>query len=188
MPTKQKTYAVDVWYMEYRDGTSDKFYQVFVSETGLCVLRWGRRGSAGQHSEAHYGNYDKARENGLKQVYAKKSKGYVQQDEDAKFMATENALHRAQGGYPQPLVDEWHEAKSKGQFEGAKQSVLKHYADFSDQVQRLLHQAEYSDFETLSDKFTAIEEIWEEISDKHAEVSAAMDLTRQTLFQKLVNS
>jgi len=184
---KPKEYAVDVWYMEYRSGTSDKFYQVFVSESGLTVLRWGRRGSAGQHSESRYASYDDARDNGLKQVFAKKSKGYTQQYPDSKFMASSDALDRAQGGNPTALVQEWNDALRNNQFEGAKQTVLKHYSDFSERVQTLLHQAEYADFGTLSDEFTAIEEVWEEINDKHAEVNAAMDLTRQTLFQKMMS-
>jgi predicted DNA-binding WGR domain protein len=186
MAIKSKQYAVDTWYMEYRAGTSDKFYQVFVSESGLTVLRWGRRGTAGQHSESRYASYDEARDHGLKQVFAKKSKGYSQQGPDTKFMATQEALDAAQRGNPNPLISEWAEAQRNGQYAGAKQTVLKHYADFSDRVQTLLHQAEYADAGTLTEEFAAIEEVWEEISDKHREVQAALDLTRQTLFQKMM--
>lgn len=183
---KPQQYAVDVWYMEYRSGTSDKFYQVFVSEKGLTVLRWGRRGTSGQSSVAAYRTYDEARDHGLKQVFAKKSKGYSQQGTEQKFMVDEEVLRYAQNGNPNYLVNAWQEAMRKGQFEGAKQTVLKHYADFSDRVQGLLARAENASFDDLTNEFEAIEQVWDEISDKHAEVSAAMSLVKSTLFQKMM--
>lgn len=188
MATKTKQYAVDVWYLEYRVGTSDKFYQVFVSENGIVTLRWGRRGTAGQHSVARYSTYDDARDHGLKQVFAKKSKGYTQQGPDTKFLADQEVLDAALRGSPARLVSTWNEALRNGQFEGAKQTVLKHYEDFAERIKALMIQAEHSDFAQLSDEFEAVEKVWEEISDKHAEVNAAMQLTKATLYQKLISS
>lgn len=186
MPAKKRQYAVDVWTLEYRSGASDKFYQVFVSETGLTVLRWGRRGSAGQNSATRYKSYDEARDQGLKQVFAKKSKGYSASYPDQKFLVDEGVLNSAQGGNPNPLVAAWNTAMREGAFAGAKQTVLKHYADFADRVQILLNRAEHESLESLSEELNGLEEVWEEISDKHGEVSAALDLAKATLFQRMM--
>jgi predicted DNA-binding WGR domain protein len=188
MATKNLKYAVDVWTLEYRSGSSDKFYQVFVSETGLCVLRWGRRGTSGQSSTTAYSSYDAARDQGLKQVFAKKSKGYSARYPDQKYLVSQDALNYAKNGQVSVLVREWELALREGTFEGAKQTVLKHYADFAERVQTLLHRASNEDFETLSQEFEGIEEVWQEITDKHAEVSAAMDLAKITLFQRMMSS
>lgn len=183
--TKTLETAVESWYLEYRSGTSDKFYHVMVADNGLVVLRWGRRGTSGQHSEARYRTYDEAHDHGLKQVYAKKSKGYVQHS-SIKFLATIDALNRAQEGYLDPLVRRWREALANGEVSAAKETVLKHYEEFSDRVQRLLNRASTEDFAALTDEFESIEAVWGEISDKHAEVTAAMNLVKATLFQKMM--
>jgi len=188
MPAKKRQHAVDVWTLEFRSGTSDKFYQVFVSETGVTVLRWGRRNTAGQSSCVRYRTYDEARDQGLKQVFAKKSKGYSASYPDQKFLVDSDVLDRAQGGNPDRLVEAWKSAMREGAFAGAKQTVLKHYADFADRVQILLNRAAHEDFESLQEEFESLESVWEEINDKHGEVSAAMELAKMTLFQRMMAS
>lgn len=187
MARKPTHYSCTGWYMEYSEGTSNKFYQVFVSETGVCVLRWGRIGSAGQDSTTRYASYDEARDQGLKQVFAKKSKGYVQKYGDFTFMASTEALEYALQGSPSRLASEWTEALEKGEWDGAKTTVLKHYADFSERVKLLMDRSATSDFDTTMDEYTALEEVWAEIDDKHGEVVAAMSLAKMTLMQRLMS-
>jgi predicted DNA-binding WGR domain protein len=181
-----KKYAATAWYMEYREGTSDKFYEVIITESGVCMLRWGRRGSTGQNSVNRYASYDEARDQGLKQVFAKKSKGYVQSYGDFKFMATTEAIDYALRGNPTQLHAEFWDALSSGQFDGAKETVLKHYADFSESVKILMERAASGDTATTMDEYEQLERVWEEINDKHAEVSAAMSIAKMTLMQKLM--
>lgn len=184
---KNQKYAVTVWYMEYQQGGSDKFYQVFVSESGVCVLRWGRRGAVGQHSVTAFASYDEARDVGLRQVYAKKSKGYVQKYGDMKFMASKDALDYAQNGNPQPLAAEFAKSLESGQFDGAKEAVLKHYTDFAEQAKALMDRAASADLDTVMNEYDQLEQVWAEINDKHAEVEIAMSVAKQTMMQKLMS-
>lgn len=183
-----KHYACTAWHMEYREGTSNKFYEVFVAENGLCVLRWGRIGAIGQHSVTRYSTYDEARDQGLKQVFAKKSKGYNQTYGDAQFMASIEALNNAQRDNPSYLVGELQESLRRGQFDGAKQAVLKQYADFAEKVKDLMVRAETGDIHDSMEEYQQLEGVMTEINEKHAEVTAAMTLAQQTLFQKLMTS
>lgn len=185
MPKKAVQQAVEAWILEFRNGTSDKFYAIYVTEAGVTVLRWGRRGTAGQSSANAYKNYDDARDQGLKQVFAKKSKGYSQIHE-GKFLVDVSIIEAALRGDAYSLHLKWQEAMNKGEFEGTKQTVLKNYADFAERVQRLLARAEDSSFEELNREFEAIEEVWAEISDRHGEVSAALNLAKVTLFQRMM--
>lgn len=181
-----KHYACTAWYMEYREGTSDKFYEVIISENGVCMLRWGRRGAIGQSSVNRYSSYDEARDQGLKQVFAKKSKGYVQKYGDQKFMASTNALDYALQGNPALLTGEFADSLRNGQFDGAKEAVLKHYADFAEQVKALMDRAATGNTEMTMNEYEQLERVWAELDDKHAEVSAAMSIAKATLMQKLM--
>lgn len=182
----EKEYACTAWYMEYRDGTSDKFYHVIISETGVCMLRWGRRGAVGQSSVNRYSSFDEARDQGLKQVFAKRSKGYESKYSDQKFLATNTALEYALRGSITKLVDEFNMSLANGQFDGAKETVLKHYREFAEQVKELMDRAATGDTARTMDEYEQLEKVWDEISDVHAEVSAAMSIAKMTLMQKLM--
>lgn len=186
--TANTEYPCTGWYMEYHDPSTNarKFYQVFVSDTGVCILRWGRIGTTGQQSATPYSSFDEARDQGLKQVFAKKSKGYVQKYGDFKFTCTKGALDKALRGVSAELCDQWNVALQNGEFDGAKASVLKHYADFAEKVKELMDRAATDDFDTSMKQFEELERVWEEISDKHGEVEAAFSIAKMTLAQKLL--
>ncbi len=179
-------YATDCWYMEYVEGTSSKFYEVMIVESGVCVLRWGRIGSAGQSSVTAYPTYDEARDQGLKQVFAKKSKGYVTKYE-ATFMASTNSISRARNVSPVDMHHEFITSMRDGAFNAAKSTVLKHYAEFAEQVKTLMDRAATGDFAQTMEEYEQVEKVWAEINDKHAEVSAAMSIAKATLMQKLMS-
>ena len=179
---------VHVWHLTYIQGTSRKFYRVYVTEGGLCFLRWGRIGTAGQHNHAAYGSYDEALDHGLKQVYEKRAKGYLEDHGDLKFTATDTAIIRARNGDITDLDNEWTAAMNNGEFEAAKTEVLKHYADFSRRIQNLLNQAGTADTDTIMDAYESADSVWTEICDHHDEVTAAMGLLKATLMKNLVGA
>jgi len=69
------------WYLEYRDGTSDKFHRTIVTRAGeswLMITNWGRRGSSGQSLVKGYKTSDAATDAAITLVRQKKRKGYQQ--------------------------------------------------------------------------------------------------------------
>ncbi|MDN8806865.1 WGR domain-containing protein, partial [Staphylococcus aureus] len=77
MPKSQT--VVDIYRLTFQSGSSNKFYNVYIAEDGTVVLRWGRMHTHGQSSVSAMPTYDDAVDLGMRQVYAKKSKGYTQQ-------------------------------------------------------------------------------------------------------------
>lgn len=189
MATKKRPLAITSWILHFRDAgsNSNKFYEVYVGENGLCVLRWGRIGSTGQSSVTRYSSYDEARDHGLKQVFAKKAKGYVTQYSDMKFMVDADIVdHTQMASDPAGLVNAFRDSLSKGQFDGAKEAVLKHYADFADQAQRLMDRAGRQSLDEVIGEYEQLESVWDEINDKHSEIEAVMSIAKQTMAQKLM--
>lgn len=186
---KIKDYGARYWRLEYKNAAqnSNKFYEVFIVDNGVCVLRWGRIGTAGQ-SKAHAGTYTDVESVGLRQVYAKQGKAYKAVQSDFKFVVDEETVDNARRGNTAGLAKACTEARADGQFGGARDAVLKHYADFSTQVQELLHNAATYDFEVVIEEYDALEKVWADIEDKHREVVTAMSLAKQTLMQKLVGA
>lgn len=188
MATKEITeFQVTAWHLEYREGSSNKFYRVYVTENGLTVLKWGRIRTHGQSSFSTHSDYTSALDAGLKQVYEKRAKGY-QQIHEIQFTGTITAIRTARGGDPSLLDREYQDALNSGSYETAKVEVLKHYAAFSEQIQSLLGRAQYTDLAELLDQYEQVEQAWAEIDDKHREVTAAMQLTKAALMTKLVGS
>src|SRR5579885_1191544 len=109
MPTTSCT----VTELHYREGSSDKFYRVFLIGN-IVHVNWGRRGTAGQWQSKSLGSTYMAEDHATKQVYAKEAKGYVETGR-AVFQANVNdstlVLSRlfdqnrqAKGAMPQPNV------------------------------------------------------------------------------------
>lgn len=70
------TTQVRYWYLEQRDGASQKFYEVWTFDH-IAITAWGRIGTHGQH-KVHdvFSNSDDATARAIAQVYAKRSKKY----------------------------------------------------------------------------------------------------------------
>ena len=181
--------AVYAWTLSFQDNAknSNKYYNVFVAENGMYWLHWGRVGSSGQSSSGRQGTFDDARDIGLRQVFAKKSKGYSQHNEAVKFMIPQSQLEEylsRNDAYSLRVM--FSEAMRNGQFSGARDAVLKHYAEFSDQAQRLLAGAQTNDFAQVLEQYEDLKKVWEDINDKHSEVEIAMNMVDQTLAMRLV--
>lgn len=182
---KKSTTIVDAYYLTYKDGRSNKFYEVLITEDGTTILHWGRIHTAGQSSVSVMGSYDDAHDVAMRQVYAKKSKGY-NQDRADKFVVDSEIVRWAKEGNPSRLFDAIVESRREGQFTGLKEAVLTHYKDFADQAQNLMNRADGMDFEEVSNEFDELKKVWEEIQDKHSEVQTVLSLAEATFMRKLL--
>lgn len=184
-PKKPETIVVDAYYLTYQGGGSNKFYEVLISDDGTCVLHWGRIGTSGQSSVTTMPTYDEAHDLGMRQVYAKKSKGYSQQSA-SKFVVEREHLRWAKDGNPAHLFLEVNNARRDGQYSGVKDAVLTHYTDLAEKAQALMNRAERGDLVEVSDEYEALEQAWEAIQDKHAEIEVAMSLAKATFTKRLL--
>lgn len=182
-----KQILVHTWYLEFSDDRSHKFYKAYITESGVCILRWGRIGADGQSNVHTFGTYEQAKALGLRQAYAKEAKGYVVKYADLIFSVNEDVLDQAQDGHWNPIDQAWSQATRGGEWDAAKTEVVGVYATFADRIKNLLDRAEGAEVETLLDEFSAADAVWDEINNKHDEVNAAMTLARATLMQKLVS-
>lgn len=183
-----KPIICESWLLECTTNQSQKFYHVTTTENGYVFLRWGRIGTSGQHKVEKVSTYELATDLALRQVYAKRSKGYRQKYGPMKFETTDDSILRAKNGNLAYLLDSEIRSRDTGFFEGEKKAVLKHYEDFSRQVQSFIrfNQSEGSD--SLYEDFERLEKEWAELSDKHAEVEAAFGLAKATLLKNLIGS
>lgn len=182
---KKSTTIVDAYYLTYRDGRSNKFYEVLITEDGTTILHWGRIHTAGQSSVSVMGSYEDAHDVAMRQVYAKKSKGY-NQDRADKFVIDTEIVRWAKEGNPARLFEAIAQSRAEGKFSGLKDAVLTHYKDFADQAQNLMNRADSMEFEQVSDEFDELKAVWEEIKDKHAEVETVLSLAEATFMRKLM--
>ncbi len=183
---KPTHYPTMHWYLEQRDASSNtaKFYNVMVTETGVCVLRWGRIGTAGQSKTTPYPTHEQALVEGRKQVYAKLHKGYVQQYGDLIFSASVDAINRARQGNPSLLWAESQQSFDTGAMEGSKDAGLKHYRDFLEQAKDVTAKAA-GDPEHPLERLEELERVWAEIEDLHDQARTAMDLAKATIYSKV---
>jgi predicted DNA-binding WGR domain protein len=66
-------------YLEYRGGTSDKFYRIVIAEIGdqfMTTAWWGRRGSTGQTQTKSFGSRAEAENIYDRFIWEKLRKGY----------------------------------------------------------------------------------------------------------------
>lgn len=69
--------SVRYWRLEFTEGTSNKFYEVWLNEIDCeIILSWGRKNTEGQTDRKLFPNAEDAKAKALAQVYAKQSKGY----------------------------------------------------------------------------------------------------------------
>jgi predicted DNA-binding WGR domain protein len=181
----KKTTVVDAYYLTFRDGRSNKYYEVLITEDGTTVLHWGRMHTAGQSSVSVMSNYEDAHDIAMRQVYAKKSKGY-NQDRADKFVIDSELVRYAKEGNTVPLFNAINEARREGKFTGMKDAVLTHYKDLADQAQSLMNRADGMDFEQVEAEFDELKQVWEEIQDKHAEIATVIGLAEATFTRKLL--
>ena len=164
-----------------------KFYTVLIAGN-IVVTAWGRIGTQGQSKIQKLPSYDDAESIGLRQVYAKQSKGYEPQAKGVKFMVDDKVLaESASQDNTGPLTRAFFKAMNDPEFEGDKQAVAKHYDEFVAKAQSLLDSASTRNFEEVHNAFEELEVAWNAISDKHAEAEITVSFLRQTLAQRLMS-
>ena len=176
--------ACEGWELTYQSGNSNKFYRIIVTENGWTSFQWGRMHSNGQSSIQFHGTTAQARDAALRQVFAKRGKGYSV-SRHLKFMASRQSVRYMQEGNPTAVAREFLDSSP---FDGEKKTVLRHYDEFSELLVQALSQAEHGDLSEVLDKTEQIETIWSEIDARHAEANAALSLMKATLAARLAGS
>lgn len=177
--------VVDLYHLTYQSGTSNKFYNVYIAEDGTCVLRWGRIGTHGQSSVSVLPTYDEGHDLAMRQVYAKKSKGYTQQH-SSKYVIDAQHVKWAKEGNPDSLFGAIDTAAREGAFTGVRDAVLTHYADLAEKAQSIMARADGMDFEAVSNEYDQLKEVWGEIQERHAEIQVTMSIAEATFARKLL--
>lgn len=176
------------WYLEYRQGTSNKFYTVLIADNGVVITNWGRIGSEGQGKIDKMPNFEAADDVGRRQLYAKKSKGYEALATEVKFPVEEVVLNESCSR------DRWNviarlfaKARTEPQFEGDKQAVATHYQEFVKRASKLLDTASTRSFDEVWAEGEELQEAWKELEDQHGQAKVTVDLLTQTLNQRLMS-
>lgn len=184
--TTTKT-IVSGYYLENTMPGHNKFYTVLIAEDGTVLTNWGKIGADGQSKCDKMPSARQAEEVGLRQFYAKSTRGYKVKHEGVKFEVDPKLLNDANAGAVRPLLRAWQETRTQPALAAEQQVALRHYDDFAKKAQELLEDAPNMDFETLWARHAELVEVWTALSDKHAEVSTIVDLTKATLMKKLMD-
>ncbi len=183
---------VVAWYLENRNPPHKKFYTVLVADDGTLVLHWGRIGTGGQFKVEQHRDAAQARNIGLRQVYAKGSKGYAMIDEELKFIATVEQVKRAHEGTQgcHHLAALFKVAKDNPAFAGEQKAAAKHYDSFIGSAEALLHRLTSGgeEFETVYAEYQALQEAWSELAERHDTAAATLQLTASKVQQRLMSA
>lgn len=187
------TLSVQSWYLECKEGSSNKFYEVHYVEDGSVVLRWGRIGTYGQ-SKVERLNPEGGRTVALRQVYTKAAKGYDVVTDCFRWEVDLNPdfppQRRAPGQYLVREVSDipplFRAAKTDPQFSGERAIVIKHYESFIAQCERLMNEAAEHKFEDVLPEFNRLQHQFEVIKEMHDRAKGTMDMTDRMLMQKLM--
>ena len=183
--TTTTTYVTG-YYLENTMPGHNKFYTVLIAEDGTVLTNWGKIGApTGQIKCDKMPSSRQAEEVGLRQFYAKSTKGYKIKHEAVKFKVDQRALNDANAGNATSLLNAWREFRTQPVLGAESEVALRHYEDFARKAQQLLEDAPNLDFETLFARHGELSEVWKALDDKHAEVNAIVDLTKASLMKKL---
>lgn len=184
--TATKPLAVTGHYLENTLPGHNKFYTVLIVEDGTVITNWGKIGADGQSKIDKLPNAEKAEELGMRQFYAKATRGYEIKHRDVKFEVPKKAVDDAHAGSYRALLRPFMEARTAPVFANESSLALRHYDDFAAKAQALLTDAPNMDFETLFARHSELNDVWASLTEKHNEVSTIVDLTKATLMKKLM--
>lgn len=187
--SKTHTITTTGFYLEYREAASNSFkqYTVLIADDGVVVTAWGRIGNQAQFKIAKMPSRKEAEDVGLRQLYAKKSKGYETLFDDFKFEVDPTVLAGAcQRNDAHPLLHLFAEARKEPRLANEEKAVTKHYDDFAGKAQDLLDTAADRPFEEVYADFEELEKVWDAIDMAHGRVKTTVDLVKQTLASRLM--
>lgn len=182
------THKVTGWTLEYRDGTSNKYYYVFAFADGNLLLNWGRIGTSGQVKIEKY-TPDEAQIIAKRQVYAKAGKGYKMIADAFDFTIDDSTHKRAlqQGWGASQINQAFQMALREDAFTQRQRLVTTHYDQFIEQTNQVLDAAaKGEEFEPLLARWEALSGAWMELKDKHDHAAAAVGMVQQVVAQKLM--
>lgn len=172
-------------------GGHSKYYTVMFSDLGHVIFNWGRIGASnGQWKIEKLPTGSNAEAVGMKQVYAKASKGYdrVEGEQNFRFTATVADLdHAVEINHGQRLDQRRRQAMQNPQFAGQQQTATAHYDTFITAANALMTRAATENVEEVLDDWAALQAAWAELDDKHGTAAATVSLTGQMLQQRLLS-
>lgn len=178
--------AVTGWYLE-NTISGHKFYTVLISDNGVVTTSWGKIGTNGQSKVQRLTEVSEARDIGMRQVYSKKSRGYVMVSDEIKFVVPTQTLNDACSQNSASGLDRiFHKARREPRFDGDKKAVFQHYDGFVEQAHKLLERVGKATFDDLYGEFEDLKKAWEELDDKHAEAATTVSIVEQMLQQALL--
>lgn len=185
------------WHLRMVDPAknSKKFYRVSLTQDGIVVLHWGRIGTSGQAKVERRTDYEDGKALALRQVYAKREKGY-EQAEEGRFVFNYDQLDTlmpAQEGTSsaaQRLADtiarNFQRAIGEGELVAKKDHALKVLDDFIHQAQIFIESAQQrDDDEELMETYSKLQDAWSELSDRYDTAQIAMQMAQAALQQRL---
>lgn len=125
-------------YLEYQDWAtnSDKFYQVFITETGT-LINYGRRGTDGQTKWTSAPDFERAEVHATKKVYEKLDRGYEQVIEPDVFEVHSEPM--SDGSWTlSALMRALNNARSDGSITKAADDLASKAEEFAHQVASLI--------------------------------------------------
>lgn len=184
------TYEVTAWRLSCMEGTSRKFYNIYVVGDGHLILNWGRMGTAGQTKIEKYTPAE-AQIIAKRQVYAKASKGYKINDNEIQFSVSESIYRRSTrtGSTPAWIERALDAAKEDSLFNKQQALVTTHYDKFIEHTNEVLDAAARGeDFDSLLDRWQHLSTAWKELSDKHSHAATAVGMVQQVVSQRLMEA
>lgn len=183
------TNTITGWEVEFNDErkNSHKFYRVFVSDNNVLVKQWGRIGTAGQTSVSVYSSYSDTMDQGMKSLYEKRAKGYVEKNAQLSFTVDGEVLYHVQREHPGPLVQQYLDAVKSGAFGAGEPGVHANYDTFADQAKALMDRATRGDdlVEVMEDLEKA-REVWASLTARHAEIAVVLEIAETAVAQRFM--
>lgn len=179
------------WHLEYRVAASNsfKFYTVVIAENGVVVTVWGRIGTRGQGKIQKLPDHSSADDVGKKQLYAKKSKGYVTVLDAVNFTMSVEEVTQALRvpGDVHAFTRVLHVVSREPAYEKDKKAVATYYDQFVNRAQSLMTTAGDRPFEEVMAEFRELKEAWATIDKKHGEAMVTIGLINQMLTERLAS-
>lgn len=177
------------WRLEYIEGTSSKYYEVFITSNGVLALAWGRIGTEGQCKIQKFVGYAEAEVVGMRQAYAKEAKGYRRVHDDVSFMVEDFQVDTViRSNSIVPFRTAMVVAETQTDIYNPKDAAYRHYDDFTAKAERLIERARTDNVEELLDDFQTLEAAWRELKERHDRTEITVGLCRQMLMQALTGS
>lgn len=168
------------WRLEYIEGSSRKFYEVYLNvEQAEVRIGWGRIATVGQWDKKLFPDSDEAADKALAQVYAKKSKGYSLVTDDLTITTDE-----FNWGNPTLIQQAFSNAIRLGEAQ-PREVALNYIEGFIQDCNEFLVDAKNIHPEDLACDFEDLRGRWEELKDKFDSAETMMDMVTKRALKRV---